>query len=316
MPAGADFAHRLKRQLRFVHAQRPQELGDHRQKIGVERHLLERGLQAPLHPARAMHEKVDAAHDRAPEREHALVGRLGVERIGRIGVRGAIWQAKAARQLSADDRRFHIFRRAEGRRARLHVHVRRESAIDEWRAWPRCLGHDEARERLGMLLRERAGERHRRHCASERERRHHHHLVAARHLDDSFHHRRVEPQWRRGVDDREQRGLALQRLIVEPTRNFDHLDGVQVALAPEAVGVDRLVGQRQHVEQRVEMADRGGNVDRLDRIAADEMNRIETLPEANEVLIVAPVAGPPASRAVKRIGGARHGAESDVPAAD
>ena len=80
--------------------------------------------------------------------------------------------------------------------------------------------------------------------------------------------------------------------------------------------MDRLVGQRQHVEQRVEMADRGGNVDRLDRIAADEMNRIETLTEAYEVLIVAPVAGPPPSGPVKRIGCARHGAEGDVPTAD
>ena len=80
--------------------------------------------------------------------------------------------------------------------------------------------------------------------------------------------------------------------------------------------MDRLVGQRQHVEQRVEMADRGGNVDRFDRIAGDEMNRIETLPKPDEVLIVAPVAGPPPSRAVERIGGARHGAEGDVPTAN
>ena len=43
---------------------------------------------------------------------------------------------------------------------------------------------------------------------------------------------------------------------------------VQIALAPERIGVDRLVGQRQHVEQRVEMADRGVDVGRLDRIAA------------------------------------------------
>jgi hypothetical protein len=36
--------------------------------------------------------------------------------------------------------------------------------------------------------------------------------------------------------------VKRERLIVEPTRNFDHLDGVQIALAPEAVSVDRLVG--------------------------------------------------------------------------
>ena len=66
-------------QLRIVHTQRPQELGNHGQKIGVERHFLERGLQASLHPARAMHEKVNAAHNRAPEREHAFIGGLGVQ---------------------------------------------------------------------------------------------------------------------------------------------------------------------------------------------------------------------------------------------
>jgi hypothetical protein len=89
-----------------------------------------------------------------------------------------------------------------------------------------------------------------------------------------------------------------------------------ISIAPETVGVDRLVGQRQHVEQRVEMADRGGNVDRLDRIAADEMNRIETLPKPDEVLIVAPGARTPPSRSVERIGGARHRAESDAPSAN
>ena len=58
------------------------------------------------------------------------------------------------------------------------------------------------------------------------------------------------------------------------------------------------------------------NIDRLDRIAADEVNRIETLPKANEVLIVVLGAGPPPTGAVERIGGARHGAESDVASAD
>ena len=73
----------------------------------------------------------------------------------------------------------------------------------------------------------------------------------------------------------EQRRLALERRVVDPARDLDHLDRVEIALAPEAVGVDRLVRQRQHVEERVEMADRGVNVDRFDRIAAPEMDGIE-----------------------------------------
>ena len=80
--------------------------------------------------------------------------------------------------------------------------------------------------------------------------------------------------------------------------------------------MDRLVGERQHVEQRVEMTDGGMKVDRLDRIAADKMDRIETLSEAYEVLIVARIAGPPPAGAVERIGSARNGAESDVAPAN
>ena len=70
----------------------------------------------------------------------------------------------------------------------------------------------------------------------------------------------------------------------------------------ERVGVDRLVRQRQHVEERVEMADRGVDVDRLDRIAAPEMHGVERLPEPEEVLEVVPVAGPAAAVAVGDVG--------------
>ena len=84
------------------------------------------------------------------------------------------------------------------------------------------------------------------------------------------------------------------------------------ALAPQAVGVDRLVRQREHVEQRVEMADRGVDVDRLDGIAAPDMDRIEALAEPQEILVVAPIAGPPAAVAVEGIGRAGDRAESDV----
>ena len=98
-----------------------------------------------------------------------------------------------------------------------------------------------------------------------------------------------------------------------PRAILHHLDRVEIALAPEAIGVDRLVGQRQHVEQRVEMANGGVNVDRLDRIAAPEMDRIEALAETDEVLKVALVARPPPARAVERVGRARHRPERDVP---
>ena len=154
-----------------------------REQVGVERHLLERGLQAAFHPAGAVHQQIDAAHDRAPQREHALIGRLGVERVGGVGVGRAIGQAEPARELAADHRGLHVFRRAEGRRARLHVDVGGEAAIDEGRARPR----ESARSRGRRAPRHAAGrarrQRHRRHRAGEREGGQHDDLIAPRHLD-------------------------------------------------------------------------------------------------------------------------------------
>src|SRR5208337_3185792 len=71
--ARADLADRLQRQFLLLDRQRAKELGDHCEKVGVERHLLERGLQTALHPAGTVHEEIDAAHDRAPQREYALI---------------------------------------------------------------------------------------------------------------------------------------------------------------------------------------------------------------------------------------------------
>ena len=80
--------------------------------------------------------------------------------------------------------------------------------------------------------------------------------------------------------------------------------------------MDGLIRQRQHVEERVEVADGSVDVDRLDRVAAPEMNRIERLPEPKEVLVVAMVAGPSAAGAIEGVGGAGDGTESDVTAPD
>ena len=228
MPAGADLAHRLdapaplRRRAAAAGTRRPSP-GDRRRAPSSRT----RPADPPsIQPAPCIR-KFDAAHDRAPEREHALVGRLGVERIGGVGVRRAIGQTKAAGELPADDRGFHVFGRAERRRARFHVDVRGEAAIDEWRAGPHDLGHDEAGERLGMLLGEGARKRDRGHRAGEGERGQHHDLIAPRHLDDPLQHRRIKSQRRRRVDDREQRGLALERLVVDAARDLDHLDRVQ-----------------------------------------------------------------------------------------
>src|SRR5690242_2172315 len=58
--------------------------------------------------------------------------------------------------------------------------------------------------------------------------------------------------------------------------------------------MDRLVRERQQVVDRMQMADRRMDVDRLDRVAAEEMDRVEHLAEADEGLVVRPVADPSA----------------------
>ena len=64
------------------------------------------------------------------------------------------------------------------------------------------------------------------------------------------------------------------------------------------------------------MADRGVNVDRFDRIAAPEVDRVERLAESDEVLVVALVSRPPPAGAIEGIGRARHRAERDMAPAN
>ena len=85
---------------------------------------------------------------------------------------------------------------------------------------------------------------------------------------------------------------------------------------PEPVAVDRLVGERQHVVDRVEVADRRVDVDRLDRVAGEEVDDVEHLAEPDEVLVVGPVADPPAAVEVVDVRRARHRPEGDPVAAD
>ena len=80
--------------------------------------------------------------------------------------------------------------------------------------------------------------------------------------------------------------------------------------------MDRLVRQRQHIEQRGQMAHGGVDVDRLDGIAAPDMHGVERLSEPDEILEVAVVAGPPAALAIEGVGRRGDRAEGDMRAAD
>ena len=57
--------------------------------------------------------------------------------------------------------------------------------------------------------------------------------------------------------------------------------------------MDRLVHERQRVVRRVEVADAVVQVDRFDRIARQEVDGVERLSQAEQVLVVDAVADPP-----------------------
>ena len=98
---------------------------------------------------------------------------------------------------------------------------------------------------------------------------------ALRHLDDAGRHRRVEAQRRARVDDGHQRRLALELRPVDAARDPAHLDPVADPAPAQRVGVGGLVGQRVDVAQRLEVADVGRDVDRLDRVAAGQVQDVE-----------------------------------------
>ena len=204
----------------------------------------------------------------------------------------------------------------KARCARLHVHVRGEPAVDDRRPRPDDLGQDHPGERLGVLLRERARERHRRHRTRERERGDADDLVVGRELHDPLEHRGVEAQRGARVDDREDRRFGVERRGVDAPGDPDHLQAVDVALATQAVAVDRLVHQGQRVERRVQVPDAVMEVDRLDRIARQEMDRGQGLGETQQVLVVGPVADPPAAVEVGHVRRAADGPERDPVATE
>ena len=87
-----------------------------------------------------------------------------------------------------------------------------------------------------------------------------------------------------------------------PRDDADHLEAVDVALAAQAVAVDRLVHERQGVVRRVQVTHPVVHVDRLDRVARQEVDRVEQLRESQQVLVVLAVAGAPAAVEVGDVG--------------
>ena len=66
--------------------------------------------------------------------------------------------------------------------------------------------------------------------------------------------------------------------------------------------MDRFVGEGQQVPERVEVADRGMDVDGLDGVTGEEMDRVEHLAEPDQVLEVRSIADPAAPIEVVDVG--------------
>ena len=80
--------------------------------------------------------------------------------------------------------------------------------------------------------------------------------------------------------------------------------------------MQQLVGEREHVEGRLEMADRVVQVDRLDGIAADEVDDVERLAQPQQVAERGPVARPADTVEVDDVGRAADRSEREMVAAD
>src|SRR5579862_3780218 len=137
--ARADFRHRLDTDLVPRGGDRLEELGEHLQHLDIENELLERCVEATLEPAGGMQHEMTAAEESAPQAHLRLVSRLRIGSVARRGARAAPGHADAPRELSGAERGLCILRSAKGRRARLHVDVGGEAAVQHRRTGPHDL---------------------------------------------------------------------------------------------------------------------------------------------------------------------------------
>ena len=80
--------------------------------------------------------------------------------------------------------------------------------------------------------------------------------------------------------------------------------------------MNHLIGQRQLVIKAVEVADRGMQIHRLDRIATGKMNAVEILGQLDEIAVAFAVAHASAALDVRAVGRRGNIAEYNVIAAN
>ena len=225
-------------------------------------------------------------------------------------------QPAAPRQLPGRERALHVLRRPERRRARPHVDVRREPAVDHRRPGPDDLGERDHEQRLGVLLRQRPGQRHRGHRAGEGERRGHDRLAPRRHLDEPVGHRLVQPERRVRVHDRHQARLADQRVAIHAAGDAGDLDRVVDHGPPEREALPRLVEQRRERSVHVEVARLDRQVRRLEGSPTLLVDDVEAADHPDEGIEVGGVAGASPAIEVGHEGRPAHRPEHEVAVAE
>jgi hypothetical protein len=169
--------------------------------------------------------------------------------------------------------------------------------------------------RLGMLLGQRAGDGGGTHGAGQSEGGHDDQLIAARELDQPLDHRPVEAQWRRRVDDGKKAGPLGKLLLAHTLCDARHLQRIEDPCPAEAVGVVDLIGHHDEVANAIQVPRRRRQVHRFHRIATEQVNDIEHLPQPQEIAVVLLIARPPAAGQVGHVRGAGDGGEVDAPSA-
>ena len=315
VPGRPDLGDGLDGQGGVVDDYRLQHGCDHVQEVGVDNHLLVGGQEATLQPPGAVQQQVDAAHDGPPEGDHTLVGRLGVHAVRGVDIGRPVRHAIAAGQLPADEAGLPVLGGAECRSARPHVHVGGEAAVDHRGSSPHHLGVSDAGQGLGVLEHQGTGHGHRGHGPSQSERGDDDALVTGRHLLDAVEHHCVVSQRGAGVDHRVERWLHIHGVVVGAPGDAGHLDGIEVALATQAVDKRNLVRQGEHVVGGVQVADRRVEVHGLHRVAGHGVDGVQHLAQLDEVPVVVAIAVPAVSSQAGDERRASHAGEGEDVAA-
>ena len=98
--------------------------------------------------------------------------------------------------------------------------------------------------------------------------------------------------------------------------NAHHLHHVLDPLLAQRIGVRDLVGQRQFVEQHIQMAHRSVHIHRLDRVSSGDMDAVEVLGQLQQVCALCTRARHLSRRHVPVIGRRRDIHEDDIAATD